>query len=355
MPTGSPAAVRLAKERGCARRRPRAGIIRARESCRSPAARSQLLRPRRHPLPAPGHRMGPGLDEAGRALRDRARIRAAHDGLAALRRAVQRRRTGTRCSWAWARPRSPSSAASKLRMKTTAIELNPQVVAACRGWFKLPADDAKLSVILGDAARRCRKRTGAARSTRCRSTCTTTRRPRRCSTARTSTAIAARLLTEDGCMTVNLFGRSSSYERSLEKIVSRLRRRGGVGLQADARRQHRGAGAAHAEPSDACRACRPRTNASRLAGPCPRPSGCGCSNPRVHECQRPRSLSVRPTPPHRYPPPPAMRARSSCAALIEWLAQDGVISPERGAAHHRALRPGREPPAARWCGWPTSR
>ena len=27
-----------------------------------------------------------------------------------------------------------------------------------------------------------------------------------------------RLLTEDGCMTVNLFGRSSSYQRSVEKI-----------------------------------------------------------------------------------------------------------------------------------------
>src|SRR5688500_1350341 len=40
----------------------------------------------------------------------------------------------------------------KLRMRTTAIELNPQVIAACRLWFKLPADDARLSVILGDAA-----------------------------------------------------------------------------------------------------------------------------------------------------------------------------------------------------------
>jgi spermidine synthase len=30
-----------------------------------------------------------------------------------------------------------------LRMKTTAIELNPQVLVACRGWFKLPADDAR--------------------------------------------------------------------------------------------------------------------------------------------------------------------------------------------------------------------
>ena len=38
-----------------------------------------------------------------------------------------------------------------LRMKTTAIELNPQVVAACRGWFKLPQDDNRLQVVLADA------------------------------------------------------------------------------------------------------------------------------------------------------------------------------------------------------------
>ncbi|MDP3132133.1 MAG: spermidine synthase, partial [Burkholderiaceae bacterium] len=36
----------------------------------------------------------------------------------------------------------------KLRMKTTAIEINPQVVSACRFWFKLPPDDAKLLVVL---------------------------------------------------------------------------------------------------------------------------------------------------------------------------------------------------------------
>ena len=44
----------------------------------------------------------------------------------------------------------------KLRMKTTAIELNPQVLAACRGWFKLPPDDAKLQVVLADAAQEIR-------------------------------------------------------------------------------------------------------------------------------------------------------------------------------------------------------
>ena len=108
----------------------------------------------------------------------------------------------------------------KLRMKTTAIELNPRVVAACRLWFKLPADDERLSVVLGDAlevAAHAHWRgvidalqvdlydhdaaapvvDSAAFYADCRS-----------------------LLTEDGCMTVNLFGRSSSYEQSLAKIVA---------------------------------------------------------------------------------------------------------------------------------------
>jgi light-regulated signal transduction histidine kinase (bacteriophytochrome) len=35
-----------------------------------------------------------------------------------------------------------------LRMRTTAVELNPQVVSACRGWFKLPPDDERLQVRL---------------------------------------------------------------------------------------------------------------------------------------------------------------------------------------------------------------
>ena len=40
----------------------------------------------------------------------------------------------------------------KLRMKTTAIEINPQVVKACRVWFKLPRDDLRLHVIEADAS-----------------------------------------------------------------------------------------------------------------------------------------------------------------------------------------------------------
>ena len=38
-----------------------------------------------------------------------------------------------------------------LRMQTTAIEINPKVLVACRGWFKLPADNARMRVVLADA------------------------------------------------------------------------------------------------------------------------------------------------------------------------------------------------------------
>ena len=107
----------------------------------------------------------------------------------------------------------------KLRMKTTAIELNPQVITACRLWFKLPRDDLRLRVIQADAAAEI------------------------CNPAHQGTvdllhvdlydheaaapvlddadfyAHCRELLAEDGVMTVNLFGRDSSYEQSLIRIA----------------------------------------------------------------------------------------------------------------------------------------
>ena len=108
----------------------------------------------------------------------------------------------------------------KLRMKTTAIELNPQVVAACRLWFKLPADDDRLSVVLGDAAE-------VAAHAHWRGGIDALQVDLYDHDAAAPVVDSAafyadcrRLLTEDGCMTVNLFGRSSSYEQSLKKIVA---------------------------------------------------------------------------------------------------------------------------------------
>ena len=107
----------------------------------------------------------------------------------------------------------------KLRMKTTAIEINPQVIAACRGWFKLPRDDLRLAVINADAA-------------------TEILQPRHLQSvdllhvdiyddeaagpvldSEDFYQSCYDLLAEDGVMTVNLFGRDSSYEQSLEYIA----------------------------------------------------------------------------------------------------------------------------------------
>ena len=106
-----------------------------------------------------------------------------------------------------------------LKMRTTAIELNPQVIAACRTWFELAVDDERLSVVLGDAADVAAHEhwqqqvdvlhvdlyddeaaapvlDDAGFYTDCR-----------------------QLLTSRGCLLVNLFGRSSSFERSLGHIT----------------------------------------------------------------------------------------------------------------------------------------
>jgi spermidine synthase len=40
-----------------------------------------------------------------------------------------------------------------LKMRTTAVEINPTVIAACRMWFRLPSDDSMLEVVEDDAAR----------------------------------------------------------------------------------------------------------------------------------------------------------------------------------------------------------
>lgn len=110
--------------------------------------------------------------------------------------------------------------AKVLKMHTTAIEINPKVLVACRGWFKLPADSARMQVILADAEQEIAD-------------------PRWWGTVDALQVdlydhdaaapvldteafykACRRLLTDDGCMTVNLFGRSSSFARSVEKMTA---------------------------------------------------------------------------------------------------------------------------------------
>lgn len=107
----------------------------------------------------------------------------------------------------------------KLKMKTTAVELNPQVVAACRLWFKLPQDDSRLKVILADAAREIRKPEHQGTIDALQVDLYDHEAAAPVLDSADFYADCRELLSEDGIMTVNLFGRDSSYLKSLEKIA----------------------------------------------------------------------------------------------------------------------------------------
>ena len=105
-------------------------------------------------------------------------------------------------------------------MKTTAIELNPQVLIACRGWFKLPAENARLQVVLADAAVEIQNSRwwGAVDALQVDMYDNQAAAPVQDSLPFYSHC--RRLLTSEGCMTVNLFGRASSFARTVEKITA---------------------------------------------------------------------------------------------------------------------------------------
>ena len=107
----------------------------------------------------------------------------------------------------------------KLRMKTTAIEINPQVAAACRLWFKLPQDDARLTVILADAALEVQQAKHHGTVDLLHVDLYDHEAAAPVLDSADFYAHCHDLLTDDGVMTVNLFGRDSSYERSLVSIA----------------------------------------------------------------------------------------------------------------------------------------
>ena len=112
-----------------------------------------------------------------------------------------------------------------LRMRTTAVEINPSVIAACRQWFRLPPDDRLLTVLNDDAARWVAD-------------------PAHAQTAQVLqvdlydhdaaapvlddeafyAACHAALVegdgTNGGLLSVNLFGRHASFEASVQRIAS---------------------------------------------------------------------------------------------------------------------------------------
>ncbi|MBN9340420.1 MAG: spermidine synthase [Comamonadaceae bacterium] len=107
----------------------------------------------------------------------------------------------------------------KLRMCCTVVELNPRVEAVCRAWFKLPPDGPLQRVVLADAAEEIQKPEWLGTVDALAVDLYDHEAAAPVLDSAGFYADCRALLAEDGCMTVNLFGRAASYERSLASMA----------------------------------------------------------------------------------------------------------------------------------------
>ncbi|HRK39548.1 MAG TPA: spermidine synthase [Burkholderiaceae bacterium] len=107
----------------------------------------------------------------------------------------------------------------QLRIKTTAVEINPQVISACRFWFKLPPDDAKLLVVQADAEVEVRNPVWAGDVDALQVDLYDHEAAAPVLDSLDFYRDCRHTLTEGGCMTVNLFGERNTYPESVEKIA----------------------------------------------------------------------------------------------------------------------------------------
>jgi spermidine synthase len=126
-----------------------------------------------------------------------------------------------------------------LKMTSTVLEINPAVVAACRHWFKLPPEDARLRIVLGDAMKSLQKWDqtiqyiqGLDGKKATKSILSSSLNCIDCAQIDLYDHHAAApvldsqefyqavhdVLTDEGVITINLFGRNASYDKSLAKV-----------------------------------------------------------------------------------------------------------------------------------------
>jgi spermidine synthase len=108
----------------------------------------------------------------------------------------------------------------KLRWRCTAVEINASVISACRLWFRLPADDARLAVVEADAADFVAdpRHHGTADAL-----CVDLYDHEAAAPVLDDEAFyrgCRALLAEGGVMSVNLFGRDVSFGRSAARIAA---------------------------------------------------------------------------------------------------------------------------------------
>lgn len=108
----------------------------------------------------------------------------------------------------------------QLRMPTTVVEINPMVVAACRAYFQLPDDDKRLKVVRMDAAHWLRLHGGLADVQLLHVDLYDQEAAAPVLDDEAFYAACRTVLADGGVMSVNLFGRHASFERSVERIAA---------------------------------------------------------------------------------------------------------------------------------------
>lgn len=106
-----------------------------------------------------------------------------------------------------------------LRMRTTAVEINPTVIHACRLWFRLGDDDKLLSVVNADAARWVRDPANRHSAQVLNVDLYDHDAAAPVLDDEEFYAACRDVLDEGGLMTVNLFGHASSFGRSAGRIA----------------------------------------------------------------------------------------------------------------------------------------
>ena len=106
-----------------------------------------------------------------------------------------------------------------LGMQTTAVELNPMVIETCKLWFNLPDNNNNLQVLLGDAAEAVTRDEWQAKVDVLQVDLYDQDAECPVLVSESFYSDCKKLLTESGCMTVNIFGRHSNAKESAQKIA----------------------------------------------------------------------------------------------------------------------------------------
>ncbi|MCY4747181.1 spermidine synthase [Pelomonas sp. UHG3] len=107
----------------------------------------------------------------------------------------------------------------QLKMRTTAVEINPEVIAACRQWFRLPVNDARLNVVNADAGRWVADDAHLQTADVLNVDLYDHDAASPVLDSEDFYAGCRSVLADGGLMTVNLFGRSASFARSAQRIA----------------------------------------------------------------------------------------------------------------------------------------